>query len=179
MPQRGWTTRAAFAIWITALALVFCNGACSVDSTAISQVILPNRDEFINKGVNTFMAQRCGALDCHGQTGRPLRLYSTNGLRKNLSPNKGRDTRELQLDELTDNYFSVVGLEPEEITTSMATQGQYTQFLLLLKPLSIEGGGVRHKGGPVLRSTDQGFDCLASWAAGSVNAANCQAGLIQ
>ena len=176
MSSARWSLRAGLAAWVAASAVVLCNSACSVDSTAVSQVILPNRDEFINQGVSTFMQQRCGALDCHGQKGRPMRLYSTNGLRK--TPGKTRATGKLTGEEETDNYFSVVGLEPEEITSSMATLGEYQKFQLLLKPLDISGGGVRHKGGPVLRSTDPGWDCLASWVAGKVNAANCKAGLL-
>ena len=44
--------RAALAAWVAASAVVLCNSACSVDSTAVSEVILPNRDEFINQGVS-------------------------------------------------------------------------------------------------------------------------------
>ena len=32
-------------------------------------------------GVNGFLAARCATLDCHGQLGRPLRLFSESGLR--------------------------------------------------------------------------------------------------
>ena len=65
--------------------------------------------------------QRCGALDCHGQVGRPLRLYSASGLRKNTGAKGARDTRPTQPDELLDNYFSVVGLEPEDVTATFVT----------------------------------------------------------
>ncbi len=125
------------------------------------------------------MEKRCGALDCHGQIGRPLRIYSANGLRKNDGPNGARDTRGTQPDEQNANYYSVVGLEPEQISLSRVSEGAYDDFLLLKKPLSIEGGGVRHKGGPVLRSTDSGFECMITWISGAVNKAKCEDGANQ
>lgn len=177
--KRRWTTRIALATWTAALAVVVFGSACSsVDANAVSPLALPDRDQYINQGVSTFMERRCGALDCHGQVGRPLRIYSANGLRKNLV--KGaRDVRGTQPDELLDNYYATVGLEPEEISISRVTEGNFTDFLLLKKPLGIEGGGVRHKGGPVLRSTDPGFECLITWISGAVNKAKCEDALIQ
>jgi hypothetical protein len=177
---RRWATRIALATWMTALTAVVGGSACSsVDSTAVSPLALPDRDQFINQGVSAFMEKRCGALDCHGQIGRPLRIYSVNGLRKSVGPKGTRDVRGTTPDELNDNYFAVVGLEPEEISQARITEGAFTDFLLLKKPLSIEGGGVRHKGGPVLRSTDPGFECLISWIAGAVDSAKCADGIIQ
>lgn len=170
----------ALSIWLVALAITF-ESACvtSVDSSAQSPLALPDKDQFINDGVDAFMEKRCGALDCHGQVGRPLRIYSANGLRLNDGPNGARDTRETQPDEKSANYFAVVGLEPEQISVSRVSEGAYDDFLLLKKPLSIEGGGVRHKGGPVIRSTDSGFDCLISWISGKANKAKCEDGANQ
>lgn len=177
---RRWTTLIALATWLTALSVVIGGSACSsVDSNAISPLALPDRDQFINQGVSGFMERRCGALDCHGQVGRPLRIYSANGLRRDDGPRGVRDVRGTTPEELNDNYFSVVGLEPEEISVSRVTQGAFTDFLLLKKPLDIAGGGVRHKGGPVLRSTDPGFECLISWISGAANKAKCEEAIIQ
>ena len=168
--------RAALGVWLTALVAVLCGGACSpVDAGRISQIAFPNRDEF-KTAVSPFMEKRCGALDCHGQVGRPLRLYSQFGLRKRNGPNSTRDLSPTTDAELTDNYFAVIGIEPEDISDSLLSRGAYNDFLLLKKPLSLEGGGVRHKGGPVLRGDDTGFDCLYSWISGKVNAANCADG---
>jgi hypothetical protein len=180
MTPRRLTTGFALLTWVVALSVVLCN-ACvtSVDSNAQSPLALPDKDQFINDGVGTFMEKRCGALDCHGQVGRPLRIYSANGLRLNDGPNGARDTRETQPDEKSANYYAVVGLEPEQISVSRVSEGAYDDFLLLKKPLSIEGGGVRHKGGPVLRSTDSGFDCLISWISGTANKAKCEDGANQ
>lgn len=180
MKSRGIRTGLALTTWLAALTVVFCN-ACitSVDSGATSPLALPDKDQFINQGVGAFMEKRCGALDCHGQIGRPLRIFSANGLRLNDGPNGTRDTRETQPDEKLANYYSVVGLEPEQISVSRVSEGAYDDFLLLKKPLSIEGGGVRHKGGPVLRSTDSGFECMITWISGAVNKAKCDDGANQ
>ena len=153
-------------------------GCGSADSEAVSATALPDKAQFIDQGVSTFMEKRCGSLDCHGQVGRPLRLYSANGLRKNLV--KGvRDTRATQPDELLENYYATVGLEPEDISLARVSNGTYTDFLLLKKPLGIEGRGVRHKGGPVLRVTDPGFECLVSWIEGTANKAKCEEAVVQ
>jgi len=165
--------RLALGAWVTALAaLVFGSACSSVDSGHISQIALPSRTEF-KASVSPFMEKRCGALDCHGQVGRPLRLYSQFGLRMKAGPNDTRDTSPTTDAELTANYFATVGLEPEDIRDSLLSQGAFNDFLLLKKPLSLEGGGVRHKGGPVLRGGDAGFDCLYSWISGKVDAPNC------
>jgi hypothetical protein len=107
-----------------------------------------------------------------------MRIYSTSGLRKTDGPNGTRDTRATTPEERLANYFAVVGLEPEDISIGLVTKGAYTDFLLLKKPLSIEGGGVRHKGGPVLRGTDAGFECLISWISGQVDSGKCKDALL-
>ena len=153
--------KVAFLLAFGAAALVACSFADPNDTTTPA---LPDRDQF-KTSVSPFMEQRCGALDCHGALGRPLRLYSQNGLRYADLDSGKRDTSPTTPTELTKNYFAVVGLEPEDLGTDSA--------LLLQKPLDISGGGVRHKGGPVLRKGDEGYVCLASWLAGQVDVANC------
>ena len=176
-----WSAAVAFVTWSSAvLTLALTNGCItSVDSASISKLSLPDKTQYINGGVSLFMEQRCGALDCHGQTGRPLRIYSVNGLRLQDGANGARDTSDTNAEERKANYFSTVGLEPEAISSSLQTKGEYTDFLLLKKPLGIEGNGVRHKGGPVLRSTDPGFECLITWISGAVDKDKCKLGLIQ
>jgi hypothetical protein len=178
--MRNGALATCLATWLAAGTLVLFSNACSSpDSGAISQLVLPDKDQFINQGVNTFMEKRCGSLDCHGQIGRPLRIYSSNGLRKNDGPKGVRDTRATQPDEILANYYSVVGLEPEEISYGRATEGAFVDFLLLKKPLGIDQGGVRHKGGSVLRSTDSGFECLITWVSGATDQAKCADAVIQ
>ena len=45
-------------------------------------------------------------------------------------------------DEKLDNYYAVVGLEPEAIGYSHATNGEYKELLLLLKPLGMDRSNV-------------------------------------
>lgn len=150
--------------------------AC-VEQEQSDVVSSPDRREFIEGGVSEFMERRCGALDCHGQVGRPLRIYSQLGLRLRAGPDGARDVSATTPEERLQNYFSVVGLEPESIGDTVRTQGDYIDYQLLLKPLDESGGGVRHKGGPVLRmsDTDPGWMCLHGWISGRHDPAQCRA----
>ena len=58
---------------------------------------------------------------------------------------------------------------------SQAANGDPGDLMLMKKPLDIEFGGVRHKGGPVLRASpsDPGWLCLLSWLARDTNQAAC------
>lgn len=179
MSRSRWTAGVALATWAGAIMLLASGNGCSVNAGQVSPLALPDKDQFINQGVDTFMQRRCGALDCHGQVGRPLRIYSPNGLRLNDGPNGARDTRGIQPNESAANYYAVVGLEPEEISQCLVTGGAFIDFLLLKKPLGLDQGGVRHKGGSVLRSTDSGFDCLLGWASGQVDPAKCADAVMQ
>ena len=136
----------------------------------------PDREQFVNGGVNAFMERRCGALDCHGQIGRPLRIYSSLALRR-VPPDKPRAERPVgptTPDEKIDNYLSVAYLEPEAIGYLNASKGDYRDLLLLKKPVGMENDGVRHKGGPVLREIgDPGYRCLESWMKGAVRTQDC------
>jgi hypothetical protein len=157
-----------------ALALVM--SSCSIPTESGELGALPDSKSFIDNGVSTFMERRCGGLDCHGQPGRPLRLYSEWGLRLEANKDGTRDKRPTTRDEQIANYRSVVGLEPENLEACYRTGGkQKASFQLLLKPLGIENNGIRHKGGPVLRAStdDPGWQCLLGWASGQVNKADC------
>lgn len=151
-------------------------GAC-VQNEPSDIRVYPNREQFIDGGVSAFMEARCGGLDCHGQVGRPLRIYGKNGLRFQTPENALRDTRDTTPEERLENYQSVIGLEPEAISDCVRTQGAYVDFQLLLKPLDDSGRGVRHKGGPVLRagSNDPGWSCLFGWLAGAHDPQACAA----
>jgi hypothetical protein len=161
-----------------ALAWVLLLAACAgrPDAGEVAPLRLPDRDQFIDGGVSDFMGRRCGTLDCHGNVARPLRLYGDKGLRLEIVPDAPRDTRPTTPKEHLANYRSVVGLEPEDLSKSVETGGEYLDFMLFKKPLSIEGGGVRHKGGQVLRASDSdpGWVCMRSWVQGKVDARSCK-----
>jgi hypothetical protein len=133
-------------------------------------ILAPDQSQF--KTVSPVLEKRCGTLDCHGQEGRPLRIYSGNGLRL---PNDGGDTpgsSQTTDDEITANYRAVIGLEPEEMTRVIAGVDQPRDLLLLKKPLLLES----HKGGPAFApSGDPGEDCITTWIDGNVDATKCSA----
>jgi hypothetical protein len=176
IPRIAGSFAAAFGL----VAIVSANGCSKYNSTDSPELFLPDQNQFTQAGgVNDFMMLRCAALDCHGQIGRPLRLYSTNGLRYEDGPNGARVTGAPTAAEKKENYLAVVGLEPELLSAVAVVAnegGEFNDLLLFKKPLDIKGGGVRHKGGPVLRFGDNGWNCLTGWAAGpdKFNAQACK-----
>ncbi len=153
------------------------SASCNLGTESGEYGDLPDKRSFIDNKVSLFMEVRCGGLDCHGQDGRPLRIYSQTGLRLKAKEDGTRDNSETTADERTENYLSVVGLEPEAMSECFESKGaKYATFQLLKKPLGIENGGIRHKGGPVLRPTqsDPGWQCLYGWVSDKVDAAQCE-----
>jgi hypothetical protein len=150
-----------------ALALLLAACAAAPDGKPIAPPV-PDRDRFLSQGVSLFLEARCGSLDCHGQDGRPLRLYSKDGLRRLVGDGGLRDTSDTTPLERLENYRSVIGLEPEEMKNAMASPAGFDRLLLLKKPLDVSGRGVRHKGGQVLSASDSdpGWVCLTSWIQG-------------
>jgi hypothetical protein len=135
--------------------------ACTVSSKGTTDRIVRTRGapgEFRQKGVGTVFEKRCGSLDCHGNIGRNMRIYSTNGLRlpndAGLTPGNGDTT----LDESNANYLSIMTLEPED-TNAVLEGGDPYSLQILKKPLEIE----KHKGGPVIRRGDDAESCISSW----------------
>jgi hypothetical protein len=155
----------------TAVSVQSC--ASTPDPSRYTVIFTPDFNQFKNGGVNDFLAQRCATLDCHGQVGRPLRLYSRTGLRilndaMNVPGGSG-----LTDDEITANFQSVVGLEPEHMSQVVADPtGNPPQLLLFIgKPRNL----IVHKGGQVIVPLDDGDTCLVTWVTGNVNTASCQA----
>jgi hypothetical protein len=113
---------------------------------------------FREAGVSTVFEKRCGSLDCHGNTGRNLRIYSSNGLRlpndAGLVPGQGATT----IDESTANYQSILTLEPEQTNRVLDGADPHT-LLILKKPLALE----KHKGGQVINKGDDAETCIVSW----------------
>jgi hypothetical protein len=161
------------------LALVFVS--CNVPSESGDFGDIPDEKSFVDSDTSLFMERRCGSLDCHGQVGRPLRLYSEWGLRLEPTKTGARNGSPTTNAERRENYYSVAGLEPENLSDCY-TAGEDCQdpaktktFQLLKKPLGMENGGIRHKGGPVLRATptDTGWACLFGWASGAPDKTAC------
>ena len=162
---------------LVAAAVAAISSSCSLPTESGELGELPDKDSFINNKVSLFMEVRCGGLDCHGQDGRPLRIYGQTGLRLKARDDGLRDNSATTPDEQTENYRSVVGLEPEAMAECFESKGErFETFQLLKKPLGIENDGIRHKGGPVLRpsQSDPGWQCLYGWVSGNVDATQCE-----
>lgn len=140
--------------------------SCSAPPDAASTVTVlePSYDEFVGgasngSGVHVFLENQCGTLDCHGQVGRPLRLYSVDGLREpndaGLASGVGAETSS----EIYSNFLSVIGLQPEEMNRVVGGLDAPTQLLLLQKPMGL----VSHKGGIRIVTGDPMYLCLTSW----------------
>jgi hypothetical protein len=152
--------------------------SCAVENQDGKPGELPDSKSYIEDGVSQFMEVRCGAIDCHGQVGRPLRIYSQNGLRYRAGES-GRVSGPTTNEERQENYLSTVGLEPEALSECFLNGGATFRFQLLQKPLDMANDGVRHKGGPVLRpaENDHGWQCLYGWAQGELDPEECKQAL--
>jgi hypothetical protein len=118
--------------------------------------------------VQPYLELTCATLDCHGNPGRALRLYSELGLRASdsLRSQPVSSTTEpsaITQDELDANVLSFASVAIEAKSPS--------QHLALLKPLAASAGGVKHIGGVHwLSPKDSGYLCLRAWLIGDVQA---------
>lgn len=125
------------------------------------------------ESVSAFMERRCGTLDCHGQSTRPMRLYGKFGLRAPQESNVagGKATTPLEIEA---NYGAACSLEPEKMAQAVTDVGQSAEKLLILqKARGTEG----HKGGAVVKQGTSGDECIAGWLRGDpleVVAPQCQ-----
>jgi hypothetical protein len=173
---------AASAFLLAAAAAgIASTGACAStpNPNATTQIYTPDDafelwageiDDAGGAGPDAVLGKRCGTLDCHGQPGRPLRIYSQDGLRiDNDAGNYSGGQPETQQEQLA-NFTAAIGLQPE--LTSKVFAGEldpHSVLLLLRKPLQLE----RHEGGQVSKPGDAIDQCLSSWFADKPNVAAC------
>jgi hypothetical protein len=165
-------TRLSFAAAAAAaaalmLALAGLAGCTTPNGSAVITVTKPTEVGFAD--VAQLLEHKCGTLDCHGTVGRNLRIFGDEGLRYAASDQPcvpaETTTREVQED-----YDSLVGLEPEEMSNVVANHGaDPEQLSFIAKPLGIES----HMGGTVFSTGDDTYTCLTSWLAGSTNTQAC------
>src|SRR5688500_12824977 len=115
------------------LTIALGSSSCGTANPQLPVGQLPDKNEFINGGVSNFMEKRCGSLDCHGHVGRPLRIYSDWGLRYRTENDGSRAKGGTTPEEQNENYYAVVGLEPDLLADSVATGGVYLDFQLIKK----------------------------------------------
>jgi hypothetical protein len=124
--------------------------------------------------VAAMLIQACGTLDCHGTVARNLRLYGDTGLRFRLTdvPSTLIPTR---AEEISQDYDSVVGLEPEILSQVVASGGATPERLTLVRKAR---GTENHKGGAVIVPGDARDVCMTTWLEGHAEASACAAALL-
>ena len=149
-----------------ALALGGCGGDLT-SSDALGHLSVPSRADF--PLVGDAMQLSCGTLDCHGQVGRNMRLYGRYGLR--LDPTYDPLTQETSDAEYDASYASIVGLEPEAMSSVVQHQAGPEALTMVRKARGVEA----HKGGQLDTAGDPLDNCMVDWLVGAFNAAACSA----
>jgi hypothetical protein len=166
--------------------LVCLGSACTyVNANAITEVTGPDYGQFAEvsttasgaaqDGVSVVLERRCGTLDCHGQVGRPLRIYGQYGLRFVDDAGNVPGVQPTTATEHEANYQAVIGLQPELMTEVVQGNAPPEDLMLLRKPLQLE----RHKGGQVFETGDDGYNCFVTWLGGQADYTSCTAAVAQ
>ncbi len=178
--QTTFASRVATAMVVSCigvLAILLGTAACAKDyASYVTEVDAPDFGQFEGQnlsatqaGVSRVLEKRCGTLDCHGQIGRPLRIYGEFGLRfvddAGDQPGVGATTPT----EYEANYQSVIGLQPEIMTLVVEQQLPPESLMLQREPLQLE----RHKGGAVFVEGDDAYNCLTTWLGGQADYTSC------
>jgi hypothetical protein len=152
---------------LTAAAVATTLGCSPPPDAVVTQPLLPDRATF--PYVGELLEQRCGTLDCHGSLYRNLRIYGDEGLRYS-SADRPCVPEQTTAAEFTQDYGSVVGLQPEVMNEVMADHGADAERLdLLAKPMGLDA----HQGGTLITEGDELYVCITSWLAGHTNEAAC------
>lgn len=164
---------ASFVAGLAGFGLVGTTASCasSPDTERFTAVIQPDYDAY-RLHVDKYINRRCGTLDCHGQAGRAYRVYGREGFRVRLPDGGGNLTSGGQSstpEETLANFQAIVGLEPEEMSRTMALVNNpdlqeaegLKRLIFIRKPLRLE----RHKGGPSMAEDDPGYRCVRAWLA--------------
>lgn len=145
--------------------------ACAGPEDQRKRVDVASREHF--ELVSEMLGARCGSLDCHGQVGRNLRLYSRSGLRLDPAAVPEADAGVGTDAETEANYRSVIALEPELLRLVIEDGGEQPERLTLIRKAR---GTESHKGGQALVPTSSGDNCLVSWLQGNLNGLACLEG---
>jgi hypothetical protein len=142
--------------------------AATPDDQRLTVVIQPDYDAY-KTYVDRYLNRRCGTLDCHGQPGRAYRMYGREGFRLYTVEDGGliSGVQPTTEQESLANFQAIVGLEPEEMSRTMALVNDpqrqedegIKRLIFIRKPLRLE----RHKGGPSMADDDPGYRCVRAW----------------
>ena len=75
--------------------------------------------------VGDYLGNRCGTLDCHGQTGRNLRIWGCEGMRLAADASPALCSHPTTEEEYQATYRSLVALEPQVMSTVFAGCSPY------------------------------------------------------
>ena len=155
---------------VTALLLALIGAVYLASCTNIEQaeVTLDGRDEATyGLWVEPYVSLRCGSLDCHGDKGRPLRLYGAGGLRSRPEL-RGEFTAP---EEVRASVLAFTGVSPD-----IGTADDNARHLAMQKGLAVDAGGLAHVGGDIWASVDEpGYRCLHGWLEGRADDVDVQA----
>ena len=151
------TARKTFFGLLPALVVAFV--ACSGDEyTQDGTFACPDQELFI-ANVSPLIERRCGTLDCHGTSFRPMRVYGRLGLRHPVETNVSGGAPTTQA-ELLANYSAICTLDPEPMAEAVKDRGSSAEKLLLVnKARGLEA----HKGGIVVAENDPADRCILGW----------------
>lgn len=130
--------------------------ACSVaDQEELAQV---ERDPVaFAADIQAFVGPGCASIDCHGDRGRPLRLYAEFGWR--AAP-----------------QLRGTPITAEEIADNVAAFATMPAARVLGKPLDEGAGGMKHVGGDLWQtSSDPAYACMQAWLDGAADSSACAA----
>ncbi len=169
-------TKTSVLVLVAALAVAEALASCSdVPNDARIGIDAPPGPAAFN-AVGDYFAIRCGSLDCHGQTGRNMRIWGEWGMRLDPKDISGGTFLLAGQVPTTDaeyeaTYRSVVGLEPTVMSTVVAGHGAHPELLTFVRKAR---GLEAHKGGTLITPGDDQDICITSWLASNVNTMECQ-----
>ena len=154
-------------------------GCSGVDDAPITAKCPPADPESF-RPVSAVLEQRCGTLDCHGSSFRPLQFYGRLSLRRPEERDAGSENNYDEYfpggdqpttdAELEDNARSICGLEPELTTQVVEGTASPDVLLFVRKPRLRE----KHKGGLIWYKGDTGDQCITNWLQGGKDVSKCQ-----
>lgn len=151
---------------LASVALLFAGSGCT-DTAIDGEPVPPLDTSFYGANVQSYVGYGCGSLDCHGDSGRMLRIYAEDGLRQSGAL-RGEV---ISAQEVAANVDAFAAIDLDARSAQLS--------LVILKPLAVSAGGMAHEGGDVwLNVEDNGYECLRGWLDGDLTAAvvaACQA----
>lgn len=136
--------------------------ACTTIDRGAHPLDIPDETAY-SRWVHPYVELRCGSLDCHGDKGRPFRLYGGGGLRLRAEL---RGTF-VAPEEIMANVRSFAGISPDIARVS--------EHRALLAGLAVYAGGLSHVGGDVWDSTNApGYRCIFAWLEGQSDNVDAQ-----